>query len=165
MRALAASAFSAALLAASLAEAHAMPNSTVVIRPVAAGIDAAVSIPLSELQAAIGGPVTVEGDGRAALEAYIRDHVAVTGADARPWSLRITRLELAGGEHPASLEFAPAPDAAPRAASLRYDAVNHRIASHYVLVWRRDAGPGGALIPLGRLQFPVAVLPLGLAVH
>ena len=165
MRALAVAAFLAICLAAGRVEAHAMPNSTVVIQPTPAGFEAAVSIPLLELQAALSGTVTTEGGGRDALERYVRAHVSVAGTDGRPWPMSLTRLELERGEHPAlalSLGFARPLGADPREARLRYDAVNHRIASHYVLVYLRSAEPGGPLTPLGRLQFPVAILRLGL---
>jgi len=158
MRAFAAMALAAAWLVAGPAAGHAMPNSTVVLEVTPAGIEASVSIPLSELEAARGTPVDT-GGGRATLEAYLRTHVAVLAPDGRPWSLSFRDLTSEGGEHPAlaaRLTFTP-PTGGSREASLRYDAVNHRIASHYALVYLRK---GDALRPLGRLQYPFDVLPI-----
>jgi len=163
MRGFAAAGLAVLSLVAGPAAGHAMPNSTVVLEPTAAGIEANVSIPLSELEAARGTPVDT-GDGRAALEAYLRAHVAVVAADGRPWPASFQRLAADGGEHPAlavRMLFA-APPGASREASLRYDAVNHRIASHYALVYLRDAG---ALRPLGRLQYPFDVLAIRSVAH
>jgi hypothetical protein len=160
MRTLALAAALAASLAAGLASGHAMPNSTVVIASTFRGVEASVSIPLSELNAALGHAASPEGS-RAELESYIRAHVAVAAADGRPWPT-IRRMTAEGGEHPALiLQLAFARPSAAGPASLLYDAVNHRIASHYVLIYRK--GPFGGLRPLGRLQYPDAVLALGAA--
>jgi hypothetical protein len=155
MRAFAAAILLVASLLGGRAHAHAMPNSTVVMSQTPRGFDAEVTIPLTELEAALGGPV-----GRDALEAYLRAHVAVTDAGGRRWPMGVMQQRTELGDHPSVhvlLRFPRPARAAPRGARLRYDAVNHRIASHYVLVYRRVAG---ALTPLGRLQTPDTVLTL-----
>jgi len=155
MRALALAAL--LVMAAARAEAHAMPNSTVVIAPTPAGLAATVTIPLSELEAALGSRVSL--DDRRPLETYLRAHASVASADGRPWRMTFERLAVEDGDHPAlslTLAFAK-PEGAAAAATLRYDAVNHRIASHNVLVYRRV---GEDLVPLGRLQAPATTLRL-----
>ena len=154
----------AVLLAASLlggrAHAHAMPNSTVEVSATASGFEAVVMIPISELEAALGHAVPRGASGRDALEPYLRAHIAVMGADGRRWPMGIMQQWADGGEHPAVglvLRFPRPAGAALQGARLRYDAVTHRIASHYVLVYRRV---GADLIPLGRLQTPDTVLKL-----
>ena len=145
------------VLAAGQAEAHAMPNSTVVIAPTPAGFTATVTIPLSELEAALGHRPDLDRPGP--LETYLRAHISAASADGHPWPMTFERMAVEGGDHPAlslSLGFAK-PEAAAAGATLRYDAVNHRVASHYVLVYRRE---GETLRPLGRLQSPAVALPI-----
>jgi hypothetical protein len=141
-----------------------MPNSTVVISASPAGFDASVSIPLSELSAALGAPVREGVSDLTALRTYVLDRVAVMGAEGRAWPASVTRFEFDNIERPTlevSLSFAAPVAAAGRAGTFRYDAVTHRIASHYVLVYLRDA-PSGDVRPLGRLQAPAVTLPLRL---
>lgn len=150
----------AASLAGSAAHTHGMPNSTVVVAATADGFDAEVSIPQSELEAALGRSVSADDVRRHALERYLREHVAVEGADGKRWPMGIMEQRLDAGDHPAvrlRLRFPTPPDAPARGARLRYDLVNHRIASHYVLVYRRTKD---GLEPLGRLQAPELRLPL-----
>lgn len=160
MRAAAAALLLAASLLAGRAQAHAMPNSTVELTATANGLEAVVMVPLSELEAALGRPVARDASSRKALEPYLRAHIAVTGADGRRWPMGIMQQWTEGGEHPALglvLRFPRPAGSAARGAQLRYDAVNHAIASHYALVYRRD---GPDLIPLGRLQAPDTTLRL-----
>lgn len=159
MRGFAAAILLAASLLGARAMGHAMPNSTVVVASTWRGVDAAVVIPLSELAAALGHAPSPEA-GRAELEGYVRAHVSLLSADGRAWPLSIRGMTATGGEHPAlalRLVFAR-PAAAKGPAVLHYDAVNHRIASHFVLVYRR--GGFGGLQPLARLQFPQVTAPL-----
>ena len=159
MRGFAAAVLLAASLVGARAMAHAMPNSTVVVASTRRGVDAAVVIPLSELDAALGHAASPEAD-REDLEAYVRAHVSLVSADGRVWPLSIRGMTATGDEHPAlalRLAFAR-PAGAKGPATLRYDAVIHRIASHYVLVYRRNWF--GGLQPLTRLQFPQVTAPL-----
>lgn len=163
MRGVAVAVCLAAGLTTGAAQAHAMPGSTMILHPIPAGFEATVSIPVSELQAALGAGVTTDGAGREVLERYVRAHIAITGLDGRTWPMNVKDLQLRDGEPPVlalAMAFARPPGAAPQKAHLRYDAVNHRVASHYVLVYLRGADPEGPLTPWGRLQFPFADLPL-----
>ena len=146
--------------AAARAEAHAMPNSSVVVQSSPGAVGVKLSIPLSELSAALGHPLRQDAEGRAELARYLKDHAAVVGKDGRAWAPEIRALGGEDSDHPAlvaTLVFAPPRGGAGQPASLRYDAVSHHIASHYVLVYRRS---GGELRPLGRVQSPATVLRL-----
>ena len=156
MRALLIALALAAGLPAAQARAHAMPKSTVVVQARLGAVELAVSIPLSELSAALGHEPEAAEAGR-----YIAQHAGVTGADGRAWAAAVRDVHPDDvADHPvlaATLVFTPPAGASAKAVRLRYDAVSHRIASHYVLVYRRD---GGALAPLGRLQPPAVTLGL-----
>jgi hypothetical protein len=133
------------------AGAHAMPNSTLVVELLEGAVRLVATIPTSELAAVL------ERDRGA--DRYVGDHADIVGADGRTWTAAVGPVAAARG-HPGvvvELLFRPPTGASTRAASLRYDAVNHRVASHHVLVYRRD---GDALAPLGRLQSPVTELKL-----
>ena len=147
-----------AFLVAAQVHAHPMPNSTVVVESVPTEIVATLSIPLSELAVALGVPVSLEGTARVALETYVRAHIAITVPDGQPWPMNQLWISVVNIEHltlSISLLFAEPPGA--RKPTLRYDAVNHQVASHYALVYRRV---GGKLVPLGRLQSPATMLPI-----
>jgi hypothetical protein len=138
------------------AAAHPMPNSTVVVTSGAGGVEVSVAIPISELSAALGHPA---GDA-AELARYLGDHAAVTGPDGRPWPAEVKAVGVDDSDHPALaaiLVFTPPTGASGKGVALRYDAVTHRVASHYVLVYRRN---GDELTPLGRLQAPATTLKL-----
>ena len=143
------------------AEAHAMPNSTVVVEQVSPqSVRLDLSIPLSELAVALGRADGAPVDVLLDLPRYLNQHVGVLGADGQPWIARIEDTGAADGDHPAiaiKMSFGPPPGALARPASLRYDAVTHRVASHYALVYRRV---GDQLVPLGRLQSPAITLNL-----
>lgn len=146
---------------AALAQAHAMPNSTVVVEQAAAqSVRLALSIPLSELAVALGRPDDPLSDDLPELSRYLTQHVGIVGADGQSWLAKVETITRADDDHPVIaiiLSFTRPPGASVSPASLRYDAVNHRVASHYVLVYRRV---GDRLIPLGRLQSPTTILNL-----
>lgn len=146
-----------AVLAVALAgpaAAHPMPNSVLLVEIRPGMVELYASIPASELEAA-GGAQASE------LGRYLIRHATVTGADGHAWPSE-TR-EARSGERDghrtldATLLFKPRPGMSDRAVVLRYDAVTDRIASHYVLVYRRVEG---TLTPLGRLQSPETELTL-----
>lgn len=144
-----------------LASAHAMPNSSVVVEKVSPqSVKLGLSIPLSELAAAMGRPDDPPADVLQELPRYLDQHVGVIGAEGQPWRAKLEDVASAKGEHLVilmRLNFTPPPGASAPPANLRYDAVTHRIGSHYALVYRRV---GGKLIPLGRLQSPETTLRL-----
>jgi hypothetical protein len=135
--------------------AHPMPNSTLVVQMGPGDVELVASIPISELKAATDEAPASEAGG------YVVRHAAVIGADGRGW-VPLVR-EVAPGDldgyaiMSVRLGFSPPADGASQAAGLKYDAVTHRIASHFVLVFRRT---GDGLVPLGRLQSPTTELKL-----
>ena len=143
------------------AMAHAMPNSTVVVEQVSAqSVRLALAIPVSELAAALGRSSDSQADISPELFRYLNQHVSVIGADGQPWLAKLEDMASADGEHLVIgivLSFTPPPGASSSPARLRYDAVNHQVASHYALVYNRV---GGKLVPLGRLQSPATTLTL-----
>ena len=145
-----------------MAFGHPMPNSTVLVSAVPAGFDAEVSIPLSELGAALGVPVREGQADDAALRRYILGHAAIADQNGRRWPAQITRLDfdnIQRGTLVVSLSF-KAPVAADRSgATLRYDVVTHSVASHNVLVYFREE-PEADARPLVRLQAPTTTLAL-----
>jgi len=152
----------AAVLPSALARAHTMPNSTVTVEVQPQSVRVVAGIPLSELAAALSGTSDTTREMWREVQAYLAQHVAVLGADGRAWSLGLRDEDVAAadGDHPAImvvLTFTPPVGGSARAATLRYDAVTHRVASQYVLVYRHV---DGERIPLGRLQSPATDLPL-----
>jgi hypothetical protein len=133
--------------------AHAMPNSTLVVELLQGAVRLVARIPPSELGAVLER-------GRPA-DRYVGEHADIFGADGRTWTAEVGPVAASSArEHPGvvvELLFKPPVGAATKAATLRYDAVNHRVASHYVLVYRRI---GEQLVPLGRLQSPATELKL-----
>jgi len=140
---------------AAQASAHPMPYSTAIVQTTAGAVELTVFVPITELKAAT--------DEAPAAEAgtYVARHAAVTGADGRAWQIDVRAVKPSERDGVAvmavTVAFAPPPGAAGQAASLRYDAVTHRIASHHVRVYRRV---GEGLVPLGRLQSPTTELKL-----
>ena len=143
------------------AEAHAMPNSTVVVEQLSPqSVRLTLSIPLSELAVALDRPGGAPADVLAELPRYLTQHVSVVGADGQPWLAKIETITEVDDDHPVIvtvLSFTPPTSASPPPVSLRYDTVTHRVASHYALVYRRV---GDAQVPLGRLQSPAITLNL-----
>jgi hypothetical protein len=137
------------------AAAHPAPQSTVIVQVEAGAVELVAFVPITELKAATDDAPAAEAG------AYVARHAAVTGADGRAWPVEVRAVEP--GERDAvavmavTLAFRPAAGATGRPQSLRYDAVNHRIASHHVRVYRRV---GDEVIPLGRLQSPTSELAL-----
>lgn len=135
--------------------AHAMPNSTVEAQIDPGEIRLVAYVPVSELKAATDDQPAGEAG------AYVLAHVDILGADGRAWRKRATEASADTRDGVAvmtvGVTFTAPAGAAHHAARLRYDAVIHRIASHVVLVYRRD---GAALVPLARLQAPTTELQL-----
>ena len=140
--------------------AHVMPNSTVHLAPAGEALTADLRVPLSELQIAYGRPLAPAAipSERAALEAYLRAHVAVSGTDGRYWPLAVESLAAARDhDHDqlaVRLRFDPPPGRPSCCIRLTYDAVNHEVMSHFALVhWTPQ--PGAAATPVARMQAPL----------
>lgn len=163
-------ALAAGVVPQAVACAHPMPNSTVLVEVMPGLARLSVSIPWSEMAAAIGKFPDDAGAIEAQLRSYLPAHASIRGADGQAWSAEVSGISSGheGGYssrersegHPflvAVLTFTPAAGASIEAKTLRYDAVTHRVASHYVLVYRKV---GEGKTPLGRLQTPTTELQL-----
>lgn len=163
-------ALAAAVAPPAVACAHPMPNSTVLVEVLPGLARLSVSIPWSEMAAALGKLDDGAGAIEAQLRGYLPAHASIRGADGRAWTAEVSGISSGheGGDpsrgrsegHPflvAVLTFTPAAGASTQARTLRYDAVTHRVASHYVLVYRKV---GEGKTPLGRLQAPTTELEL-----
>lgn len=137
------------------AQAHPMPHTTLVVQTEPGAVELVASIPVSELEASPDATPAAEAGG------YVLRHATLTGADGRAWRPALRAVEPAKVDDHAvvsvRLGFTPPPGGSRQAASLRYDAVTHRIASHYVLVYHRT---GAGLTPLVRLQAPAGSVRL-----
>ena len=137
--------------------AHPMPNSVVLLTVHAHRMDAAVQIPLTELQPAFGYAV---GDSSAhlvarlgpALRAYLTQHIKLQSPDGRFWAVRVGALGVQETQNPltgpyreltAQLRLLPPAGAEVRQFLLRYDAVLHQVVTHKILVAVRQDWAAG----------------------
>ena len=128
--------------------AHPMPNSMVLLTVQAHRIEAAVQIPLTELQPAFGHAV---GDSSAhlvarlgpELRAYLAQHIKLQSPDGRLWAVAVGALGVQQTQNPltgpyreltAQVRLVPPAGADVRQFLLRYDAVLHQVVTHKILV-------------------------------
>ncbi|MVN77483.1 HupE/UreJ family protein [Hymenobacter sp. HMF4947] len=125
-----------------------MPNSVVLLSVHAQRIEAAVQIPLTELQPAFGHAV---GDSSAQLvqrlgpelRAYLTQHIKLQSPDGRYWAVTVGQLGVHETQNPlngpyreltAQVAMVPPAGADVRQFLLRYDAVLHQVVTHKILV-------------------------------
>lgn len=137
--------------------AHPMPNSAVLLTVHAHRIDAAVQIPLTELQPAFGHAV---GDSSAglvarlgpALRGYLAQHIKLQSPDGRYWTVAVGALGVQETQNPmtgpyheltAQVQLLPPAGADVRQFVLRYDAVVHQVVTHKILISVRQDWAAG----------------------
>lgn len=85
------------------AQAHVLPTTTIELDVRAAELDAALTIPLSDLEAASG--IDLGSAGQSGIDAhsselldYLENHFAPTTLDGRPWAVTFDELTLSSAE-------------------------------------------------------------------
>jgi hypothetical protein len=140
------------------AEAHVLPTTAVVLDVRPDRIDAALRIPLDDLQTASGidlgeQPAAGLPARAAALRDYLRAHIQPTSADGA-WTVTVDDLAIEDTEQLGTGPFTvltalahlTAPSAADeRSFQLHYDVVIHQVITHTVLVSARQDWSGGQL--------------------
>jgi hypothetical protein len=140
----------AGLLVATAApsSAHVVPTSTVALDVRADEVDAAVSVPLTDLQTASGvdlgdDPTAALPAQAGALQAYVRRHIAVASPDGQAWSVSVGALALGRAQQlgtgpfrtvSVAVRLVPPTTADLRRFTLHYDVVLHQVVTHQVLV-------------------------------
>ncbi len=141
----------------SQAVAHPMPHSVVLLTVHAHRMDAAVQIPLTELQPAFGHAV---GDSSAhlverlgpELRRYLAQHLRLQSTDGRFWAVTVGELGVQETQNPltgpyreltAQVQLVPPAGADVRQFVLRYDAVIHQVVTHKILVAVRQDWAAG----------------------
>lgn len=137
-------------LAAGPARAHLMPNSEISLEIGRSRLEAAIVIPLGELQYAepglrklrAGTPGPAE---RQMISRYLQAHMSARSLDDQPWALLVTGATIRGepSDLEARIELVPPAGSSTRRLSLRYDAVIDRLPNHIALLLLKsdfDAG-------------------------
>ena len=166
-------------LCITVAPAHPMPNSVVLLTIHADRIDAEVQIPLSELQAAFGHAVN---DSSATLVArlgpqlrdYLNHHIRPQSPDGRAWTVFVGALavqetqNLINGtyrELKAQIRLVPSTGETVRRFVFHYDVVIHQVVTHTALVSIRQDWETGrygdqpAEVGVIRLDVPSNTIP------
>lgn len=140
------------------ASAHVLPTTTVMLDVRPGRIDAAVRIPLDDLQTASGidlgaRPATHLSAQSSRLEEYLRAHVRPASAGGT-WTVTVDDLAIKGSEQlgtgpytvlTAQAHLTPPTAGDERSFRLRYDAVIHQVITHTVIVSARQDWSGGQL--------------------
>jgi len=140
------------------ASAHVLPTTTVVLDVRPDRIDAALRIPVEDLQTASGielgdQPAAAVAAQTAAVSAYLQAHIQPTSADGA-WTVTVDELSIAGDEQlgtgpftvlTAQAHLTPPSAADLRAFQLNYDVVIHQVITHTVIVSARLDWSGGQL--------------------
>jgi len=131
------------------ASAHVLPTSSIQLTVGAASVEAAVSIPASDLEAASRLDLGDESDAAVtaqatAIESYLLAHVRPTSDDGRAWSVSAAAPSVTGAgdatttglyrEVHVQLTLTPPGGADVRSFNLGYDAVVDQVATHTVIV-------------------------------
>ena len=140
-------------------QAHVLPTTTIELDVRAAEIDAALTIPLSDLEAASG--IDLGSAGQSGIDAhsselldYLENHFAPTTLDGRPWAVTFDELNLSSAEDlgtgiydtlTTAAHLVPPAGADERSFDLGYDAVIHRVVTHVVMVTVRSDWSTGTI--------------------
>ena len=154
------------------ASAHILPTSTVVLTVASdESIDAALTIPVSDLEAASGLDVA----DTQAVEGYILEHFVPTTTAGQAWTVTVDDLAVVDtsaygtGQYQAltaSAHLVAPTGADARVFNLGYDVVVHKVITHTVIVSLKSDWSGGAVESareLGTIQLDTvtgAVVPL-----
>jgi hypothetical protein len=130
------------LMAVRPAWGHPMPNSAVVLRVHRTGIDAELTLPISELAAGWEKPLprdavqTVRQYGEE-LKDYVRLHVRPSAPDGRPWTVTVRELFPVAEQEPdvrVALSMTPPPGAPVDRLTFGYDVIFHHLITHTAVV-------------------------------
>ena len=148
-----------ASLLPSLATAHPMPYTAVMLDFGPGGVSAELILPLQELelgfkQPMLAHPEQILPQDGPALREYLLAHVHPVTPDGRPWTVQVTGLSVQCKEIPfdlmAHLWMQPPPGAPLRQFKFNYDVIVHEVISHKAFVFVRNDWnearfqPGGA---------------------
>ncbi len=135
------------VLSPTLAHAHQMPATAVMLDFGHDGASAELILPLQELELSFKQPLLehpeqVLPQHDAALREYLLAHVHPTAPDGRPWTVEISDLSVQRKEQPfdltAHLWMRPPPGAPLRQFRLGYDVIVHEVNSHKAFVFIRN---------------------------
>lgn len=147
------------LLPTFLLWAHPMPNSVVLLNVRQQYISGEIQIPLSELQSALGQPLSGQPERLvdrlgATLKTYLLRHVRPYSFEGKPWSVSLGAMHVASAQdslrgqyHELIVAFrmSPPPHADIRNFYFYYDAVVHQVITHKILVAVRQDWQQGLL--------------------
>jgi hypothetical protein len=143
-----------------------MPNSVVTVTFGRTAVELEAVLPWAELAYALPAdlarpPARTTAAMKARLAAYASAHIHVAGRDGRPWSARVTAVDILKSPDHADLqvrfEARPPPGAGTDTFVLRDDAVAHVVMSHVIFVFVREPGHGEPRLA-GVLQNPTFTL-------
>ena len=121
---------------------HPMPSSAVVLRVHRAGIDAELTLPISELAMGWEKPLprdavrTVRQYGEE-LKDYVRAHVRPMAPDGRPWTVTVREVIPVVEQEPdvrVALTMTPPPGAPADRLTFHYDVIFHHLITHTAVV-------------------------------
>ena len=121
---------------------HPMPNSAVVLRVHRGGVDAELTLPISELAAGWEKPLprdavrTVQQYGEEINE-YVRAHVRPSAPDGRPWTVTVREVTPVVEQEPdvrVALTMTPPPGAPADRLTFTYDVIFHHLITHTAVV-------------------------------
>jgi HupE / UreJ protein len=121
---------------------HPMPNSAVVLRLHRGGIDAELTLPISELAVGWEKPLprdavrTVRHFGEQ-LQDYVRAHVRPSALDGRPWTVTVREVIPVVEQEPdvrVALTMTPPPGAPADRLTFGYDVIFHHLITHTAVV-------------------------------
>jgi hypothetical protein len=119
-----------------------MPSSAVVLRVHRAGIDAELTLPISELAAGWEKPLPKDAFGTVQqygeqLKDYVRAHVRPSAPDGRPWTVTVRELIPVAEQEPdvrVALTMTPPPGAPADRLTFSYDVIFHHLITHTAVV-------------------------------
>jgi hypothetical protein len=145
-------------LVAPTASAHVVPTSTIQLDVRDTAIDAAVSIPVSDVAAATGldlrdaTQAAVDANA-AAIKTYLLDHVQPTSDDGRPWSVAVGDLTVSTAgdvrttgryaQLETTIVLTPAAGSDERSFNLGYTAIIDQVVTHVAIVTVRSDWSSG----------------------
>lgn len=146
-------------LIGSTASAHVLPTTTVELDVHSGEIDAELTIPLSDLEAASGidldSATQDQVDAHSAeFSSYLGSHFRPTSVDGQPWAVTLDDLTIDSAENvgtgvydtvTTTAHLTPPAGADERTFDLGYDAVIHRVITHVVLVTVRSDWSTGTI--------------------